>query len=281
VSNPLFYAGPGELAAAAVGSVVALSGAEARHAVQVMRLAPGEYVDVADGSGRRVSGPVLSAAPDRLEVAAEAVTDEPAPSPELVLVQALAKGDRDLLAIQTATELGVDAVHPWQSERSIVRWKGDKAAKAVAKWDAALLAAAKQARRTRVPRTENVLDGVGVASVCGPGTLVLILHEDADRSLGEAAADAGLVADHVTGPVTGPGDGGGEAPAPAGDAEAVRRVVLVVGPEGGTSPAEVDVLTGAGAVPVLLGRNVLRSSTAGPAAVAVLQQLLGRFGSRS
>ncbi|REE03163.1 16S rRNA (uracil(1498)-N(3))-methyltransferase [Citricoccus muralis] len=258
MSNPLFYVGDGELAPVSAGATVVVSGAEARHAAQVMRLSPGERVDVADGSGRRVSGTVHSAAPDRLEVTAETVHDEPAPHPELVLVQALAKGDRDLLAIQTATELGFDAVHPWQAERSIVRWKGDKAAKAVTKWEAALLSASKQARRARVPRTEKVLDGVGVASVCGPGSLVLVLHEDARQSLGEAVAEAGMLT-------------GG----------AVERIVLVVGPEGGISPAETAALSEAGGRPVLLGRHVLRSSTAGPAAVAVLQQLLGRFGPRT
>ncbi|NUL45022.1 16S rRNA (uracil(1498)-N(3))-methyltransferase [Cellulosimicrobium funkei] len=260
MSNPLFYVGDGELNPASAGDTVVVSGAEARHAAQVMRLSPGERVDVADGSGRRVSGVVHSAAPDRLEVTAETVHDEPAPHPELVLVQALAKGDRDLLAIQTATELGLDAVHPWQAERSIVRWKGDKAAKALIKWEAALLSAAKQARRARVPRTETVLDGVEVASVCGPGSLVLVLHEDAQQSLGEAVAEAGLVT--LTG-------------------GAVDRIVLVVGPEGGISPAETAALSEAGGRPVLLGHHVLRSSTAGPAAVAVLQQLLGRFGPRT
>jgi 16S rRNA (uracil1498-N3)-methyltransferase len=261
VSNPLFYVGDGELAPATAGATVVVSGAEARHAVQVMRLSPGERVDVADGSGRRVSGTVHSAAPDRLEVTAESVHDEPAPHPELVLVQALAKGDRDLLAIQTATELGLDAVYPWQAERSIVRWKSgktDKTAKALSKWEAALLSAAKQARRSRVPRTEQMLDGVGVASVCGPGSLVLVLHEDARQSLGEAVSEAGVLA-----------------------ADAVERIVLVVGPEGGISPAETAALTEAGGRPVLLGHHVLRSSTAGPAAVAVLQQLLGRFGPRT
>ncbi|MGW9549564.1 16S rRNA (uracil(1498)-N(3))-methyltransferase [Citricoccus zhacaiensis] len=260
MSNPLFYVGDGELAPASAGATVVVSGAEARHAAQVMRLSSGERVDVADGSGRRVSGIVHSAAPDRVEVTVETVHDEPAPYPELVLVQALAKGDRDLLAIQTATELGLDAVHPWQAERSIVRWKGDKAAKAVTKWEAALLSAAKQARRTRVPRTEKVLDGLGVASVCGPGSLVLVLHEDARQSLGEAVAEAGMLTGETV--------------------ERVERIVLVVGPEGGISPAETAALSEAGGRPVVLGHHVLRSSTAGPAAVAVLQQLLGRFGPR-
>jgi 16S rRNA (uracil1498-N3)-methyltransferase len=263
VSNPLFYVDAGSLASTRPGDAVVLAGAEARHAAQSMRLRPGESLDVADGSGRRVTATVVTAAPDRLEATAETVTDEPAPRPELVLVQALAKGDRDLMGIQAGTELGLDAVHPWQAERSIVRWTGgrpgkpDKTAKAVAKWDAALLAAAKQARRTRVPVVREVLDGVGITSVCGPGALVLVLHEEAQTSLGEALAEA--VSRDV----------------------AVERVVVVVGPEGGISPAELSGLTSAGAVPVLLGRNVLRSSTAGPAAIAVVQQLLGRFGSRS
>ncbi|QCU78008.1 16S rRNA (uracil(1498)-N(3))-methyltransferase [Citricoccus sp. SGAir0253] len=258
MSHPLFYAGPGALTGTRPGDAVVLTGAEARHAAQSMRLGVGEHLDVADGSGRRVTATVRSADADRLEATAEQVTDEPAPRPELVLVQALAKGDRDLMGVQAATELGVDAVHPWQAERSIVRWTGGggkaaKTAKALAKWEAALLAAAKQARRTRVPAARELLDGVGVASVCGPGTLVLMLHEDATEPLGDVLAAAGA------------------------DAE---RIVMVVGPEGGISPAEARALAGAGARPVLLGRNVLRSSTAGPAATAVVQQLLGRFGAR-
>lgn len=262
MSNPLFYAEPGTLAQVTAGGTAVLTGTEARHAAQVMRLTPGERVDVADGSGRRVSGAVVTAAADRLEVSAESVTDEPAPVPELVLVQALAKGDRDLLAIQAATELGIDAVHPWQAERSIVRWRGEKAAKAAAKWDASLLAAAKQARRTRVPHTHRMLDGGAVASVCGPGALVLVLHEDATDTLGAVLDEA-----------WGASDDDSSAP--------IERIVLIVGPEGGISPGEVEALAAAGGRPVLLGRNVLRSSTAGPAAVAVLQHLLGRFGPRT
>lgn len=272
MSNPLFYVEAGGLATTGPGGTVVLTGAEARHAAQSMRLGPGESLDLADGTGRRVTATVVTAAADRLEARAESVTDETAPRPELVLVQALAKGDRDLMGIQAGTELGLDAVHPWQAERSIVRWAGgrpgksgtpgaagaagrsDKTAKAIAKWEAALLAAAKQARRTRVPVVREMLDGVGVRSVCVPGTLVLVLHEEAQASLGEVVEDLARAAD---------------------------RIVMVVGPEGGISPAELTALTEAGAVPVLLGHHVLRSSTAGPAATAVLQQLLGRFGSRS
>ena len=98
---------------------------------------------------------------------------EPQPGIRLVLVQALAKGDRDELATETATELGIDAVIPWQSERSIVRWKGDRAAKAHAKWQSVVTAAAKQARRAWIPEVRSVVDtGAGLAKAGrgrGPG----------------------------------------------------------------------------------------------------------------
>lgn len=105
------------------GEVFVLEGPEARHAVTVKRLAPGEPVDIVDGAGTRMSGKVLAASPSGLDVECGSVAVEQQPDTRLVLVQALAKGDRDELAIETATELGIDAVIPWQSERSIVRGK--------------------------------------------------------------------------------------------------------------------------------------------------------------
>lgn len=267
MTNHLFYAEPGALDAAASGEIVAISGGEARHAVQVMRLEPGERVDLADGRGRRLTGVVTQASPQELSVRVEQVSHEPDPTPSLVLVQALAKGDRDLLAIQTATELGIDAVVPWQAERSIVRWKGEKAAKAQAKWDAALHTAAKQARRSRIPVTRPLCVGTGVAALAAPDTLVLTLHEDAEESLG--AVLTRMLSTSAANP----------SPQMASGQPAARpaEVILVVGPEGGISPQELEALSRAGAHPVRLGHHVLRSSTAGPAATAVLQQLLGRW----
>ena len=149
MTAPLFHLEPGALAGASAGAEVVFGGTEARHAAAAMRLAPGEAVLLADGSGTLGHGTVLAAAPDAVTVRLDTVAEEPAPTPALVLVQALAKGDRDLMAVQAAVELGVDAVVPWEAERSIVRWKGPKAAKARRKWADTARAAAKQARRAR------------------------------------------------------------------------------------------------------------------------------------
>lgn len=246
----LFYVDPGLLDDGRPGSTVTLTGAEARHAGGAMRLGPGDPILVADTAGRRARGTVAAADRDAVTVTVEQVEDVPAPRPELVLVQALAKGDRDTLAVQTATELGVDAVVPWESERAIVRWRGPKEAKARQKWADALHAAAKQARRARIPVLEPTLTGATVSGLVQEGAVVVVLHEDAAQPL--SAADAADWAD-------------------------AERIVLVVGPEGGISAGELEALTLAGAQLRLLGPNVLRSSTAGPAALAVLQHLLGRW----
>lgn len=150
----LFLLPPGAWGSAGVGDVVALTGPEARHAVQVVRLGVGETVLVADGAGRRGTGEVVSASRDELSVRLTGLEVVPEPSPRLVLVQALAKGDRDEQAVEAATELGVDVVVPWQAERSIVQWRGEKEARGRARWAAVVTAAAKQSRRARVPVVE-------------------------------------------------------------------------------------------------------------------------------
>ncbi len=232
-----------------------LEGPEARHAVTVKRLATGEPVDIVDGAGTRMSGKVTAASPSMLEVTCDSVVLEQRPDTRLVLVQALAKGDRDELAIETATELGIDAVVPWQSERSIVRWKGDRAAKAHAKWQSVVAAAAKQARRAWIPEVRAAVDTAALANAVEEAGLAVILHEDAVRPF-RAVLERWLEA--------GAGDG-------------VREVLLIVGPEGGISQREVTKLCGRGAVTALLGHHVLRSSTAGPAAVVLASDVLGRW----
>jgi 16S rRNA (uracil1498-N3)-methyltransferase len=157
-----------------------------------------------------------------------------------VLVQALAKGDRDEQAIEAATELGVDEVVPWQAGRSIVVWRGERAAKAHRKWGSVVLAAAKQSRRATVPVVAPVAHRRGVTELVRQASLALVLHEDASTALATVALP------------------------PDGD------VLLVVGPEGGIAPDELEAFTGAGARAVRLGDTVLRSSSAGPAALAVL-----------
>ena len=255
MSNPVFFTPAGSLDQQVPGATFVLEGSEARHAVTVKRLSVGEAVDIADGAGKRITGTVTAAAPQELTVECREVSTEPRPDVRLVLVQALAKGDRDELAAETATELGIDAVVPWQAERSIVRWKPERAAKAHAKWQSVVAAAAKQARRAWIPEVRPAVDGNGLQAAVAAADLAVILHEDAVRPLRQVLeAWRREAADGVP-----------------------REVLLIVGPEGGISPREVTRLCDAGAVTALLGHHVLRSSTAGPAATVLASDILGRW----
>ncbi|MCU1573807.1 MAG: rRNA ((1498)-N(3))-methyltransferase [Micrococcaceae bacterium] len=259
MTNALFFAETEELATLAPGSLFVLAGAEGRHASTVKRLAPGEPVDVVDGNGLRIGGTVTEARSGELELRVESVDRAPDPAERLVLVQALAKGDRDELAIETATELGVDAVLPWQAERSIVRWKGDRAAKSLAKWRAVVRAAAKQARRSWIPPVDEAVDTPALVRRAAAAGLAIVLHEEATEPLRKVlerrrSALAGAATD-----------------------AAAPEILLIVGPEGGISPRELGLLVDAGAETARLGPHVLRSSTAGPAAVALLSEALGRW----
>jgi len=266
VTTAVFHADAQLLATAAVGSVVTLRGEEARHAATVRRMRAGEEVELVDGAGLRVAGTVAAASKDELSVAVTGVTREAPPAVRLVLVQALAKGGRDEQAVETATELGVDVVVPWQASRSVSVWAGPKVEKGRRRLEAVTLAAAKQSRRAWVPGVHDLVDTrglvAGVASAVAAGGAVLVLHEQATVPIVEAVLPE---PGHVV-----PGGGSGLA--------APTEVAVVVGPEGGITDDEVAALEAAGAQPVLVGPHVLRTSTAGPAALAVLSQRLGRWG---
>ncbi|WP_404382026.1 16S rRNA (uracil(1498)-N(3))-methyltransferase [Knoellia locipacati] len=240
MSLALYLVAPGALDSSGPGDVVVLDGPEGRHAATVRRTGVGEQLRLADGRGRVVTGVVESVGRAELTLRVESVLDEPVPSPRFVLVQALAKGDRDDQAIEAATELGVDEVVPWQAGRSIVQWRGERGEKAWRKWDAVLVAATKQSRRARRPDLSPVVTTAALAARIATAGAAYVLHEDADVPL--ASLDV-------------PADG---------------DVLLVVGPEGGISPEELEAFRDAGAHVVRLGDTVLRSSSAGPAALAVL-----------
>lgn len=234
-----------DLTDAEPGDTVELAGAEARHAVTVSRTRAGETLTVGNGRGLVVRGEVTAAEPQHVAITARAVERVERPDPAVVLVQALAKGGRDELAVQTATELGVDAIVPWAAERSIVRWSGDKRSKGRQRWTAVAREASKQAMRPWLPEVHEVQDAAGLAERAGDA-LVLVLDPLAPRPLSGIRFDR-------------------------------RDIVLVVGPEGGISGPEFERLSGAGAQRVRLGSTVLRTSSAGPAAIAVLNVALGRW----
>lgn len=227
----------------AAGSSVDLAGDEGRHAITVARVRVGETLSISDGSGVVATGAVESIEGTTLTLAVASVERHAPPSPELWLAQALAKGDRDELAVQAATELGVSGVIPWAAERSVSRWDGAKAMKGRDRWAAIVREATKQSIRSRVPIVDPLATLGSLAQ--SPGS-ILVLEPTAPTRLTDVALD--------------------------GD-----RITLVVGPEGGISPRELEALAAAGATAVRLGPEVLRTSTAGPAALAVLNARLGRW----
>lgn len=228
------------------GAELLLDGAEGKHAVGVRRMRVGEAIQLTDGCGVRLRGEVSAVADKSLKVLVRDVMSEVEPAARLVLVQALAKGDRDELAIQAATELGAWAVVPWQSERSISRWDGPKIAKGVERWQTIVTEAAKQSLRVWHPEVRQPVTTRQLCTVVGDYDSVLILDPTASQSLSSLPAMQGNVA-------------------------------IVVGPEGGISDAELSELEAAGAKRVRLGAEILRTSTAGVAAIAVLQSKLGAW----
>ena len=245
---PVYVVDEAALTSAAVGAPVLLDGAEGRHAVTVRRTRVGESIEVVDGAGTRCRGTVVSIVdPTSLVVEVEAVTREALPEPQLVVVQALAKGDRGETAVETLTEVGVDEVVPWQAERSVVRWAGEKSSAGVAKWRRTAHEAAKQSRRARFPALSEVVSTPLMLERVRAASLALVLDEQATVPIADVVV---------------PRSG---------------EVLVVVGPEGGISPEEATALAAAGAVAVRLGPTVLRTSTAGTVAVAVLLAASGRW----
>jgi 16S rRNA (uracil1498-N3)-methyltransferase len=217
-----------------------VDGDEGRHAVEVLRLAPGELVRVGDGRGTVAEGSVVSAGQQGLRVAVSARFEVPAQTPEFVLVQALPKGDRGPLAVELATELGVDRIVPWMAARCVTRWREDRIEKGIAKWRAAGRAASKQSRRPRLPEVTAPMTTREVCGLLADTDLAVVLHERARRRLAEV------------------------------DIPRSGSVAVVVGPEGGLTDGEVVAFRAAGAQAIRLGAEVLRTSTAGAAALAAL-----------
>lgn len=227
------------------GETIVLTGAEAKHAAVVRRVRVGETITIGDGAGVWLEGEAsdVSAAEVRVRILRRVVHARP--QVRMVLAQALAKGDRDELAVQAACELGVDEVVPWQAARSVSRWEGAKAAKGRERWASIVREAAKQAHRAWVPEVAGV-ETTGQLARRASTARMLLLDPSAETRLTELTADS-------------------------------RDLVLVVGPEGGFAPEEIARLVEAGAERVRLGDTVLRTSTAGPAAIAVLSGILGRW----
>lgn len=234
------------LTGVSVGTTVTVDGDEAHHAVAVRRLRVGEQVVLTDGAGTSVRGAVTSTGKRVFEVEAEGVTTHERPAPEVVVVQAIPKGDRGELAVEVLTEIGVAAVVPWAASRSVAVWKGERAEKSLNRWRSTAREAAKQARRAWFPEVHEMASTAEVVALVEGSDLAVVLHEEATSSLAGLAVPTG-------------------------------SIVVVVGPEGGLSEDEVAAFVAAGAVSVKLGSEVLRTSTAGVAAVSALLSRTARW----
>ncbi|EOM76383.1 16S rRNA (uracil(1498)-N(3))-methyltransferase [Rhodococcus rhodnii] len=233
------------------GERAVLDGPEGRHAATVRRIGVGERLVLADGHGRVADAEVVGAGKDRLELLIGRDRSVTAPTPRVTVVQALPKSERSELSVELATEAGADAIVPWQASRSVSRWEGPKAAKGVGRWRSAALRAAQQSRRPVVPSVDELHTTKGVATLIADavagGALVLALHEGASSHL-------------VDLPLT-----------------RVPHVVLIVGPEGGLSGDELARFEAAGAATVLLGPQVVRTSTAAALALAAIGSATQRW----
>jgi len=239
VSDPLFLIET--LGEPAVGDPVRLDGGEGRHAVKVRRVRVGECVVLSDGSGAGVRGPVVDVEAGALTIEVAELLTTPSSPVRWVAAQALAKGDRDELAIEMLTEAGIDEVVPWQASRSIARWSTDRVERGLGRWRSSVREAAKQSRRLRIPEVAAPVSTQTLAGRVASADLALILHEEATEPIGALRVPA------------------------------AGNVLIVVGPEGGISPDELEVLTSAGGRLVSLGDTVLRTSTAGVVAFAALR----------
>jgi 16S rRNA (uracil1498-N3)-methyltransferase len=244
VTAPVFLA---DLTAAATGSRLRLDGPEGRHAASVRRLAVGELVDLTDGAGALAECRVTVAERDALQLEVLVRKDFPASAVSLTVVQALPKGDRGELAVDLLTEVGVDRIVPWAASRCVTQWRGDRGDKALDKWRAHAREAGKQSRRPWFPDVTAAVSTRDVVALLGAASVAYVLHESAATSV----AAQGI-----------PYEG---------------SVVLVVGPEGGITDEELETFTAAGAVPVRMGPTVMRTSTAGVAAAAVVLARAGRW----
>ena len=222
-----------------------LTGAEARHA-HVKRIAPGESIVLTDGTGLTATITVTRASQEEVVGEVIAHAEVPAPTPRVTVVQAIPKSERAELAVDLATQAGADEIIAWQADRCVAKWDGKKAPKAVAKWQAAADSAAKQSRRARIPQVRGPLTTPQLVQELSGGRdgassnapTVLVLHEEATASIKDV-------------PLT-------------------EDVVLLVGPEGGIGDAELDRLKEAGATPIKLGPEVLRTASAAMVALAAI-----------
>ena len=233
------------------GSAV-ISGETGHHIATVLRLKAGETILLADGHGREAIARITSLDKDRVNVEI-APPGCPAPGEETVritLYQGLPKGEKLDLILQKCTELGVARIVPFMAERSVARLAGERLDKRVQRWERIVREAARQSGRSRIP-TIGFAENLRTALQSDHSELRLLIWEgEQEMGLRPVLERSGKAA----------------------------AVAVIIGPEGGLTAAEAAAATASGFTPITLGGRILRTETAGPAAVAILQYVLGDMG---
>lgn len=247
MTAPRFYS-PVPLSA---DSSIDLSENAARHACRVLRLRAGDDLTLFDGAGGEYTARIAAVARERVSVEVLQWRDVECEAPiQLTLVQALQAGEKMDMTMQKAVELGVARIVPVASRRSVVRLDGERALRRLEHWRGVVASACEQCGRNRVPEVA-ALGGLDrwLGAPAGRGVLRLMLVPGAAQTLNDLAI-----------------------PAPGGEVE------LLIGAEGGLAPEEVALAAAAGYQGVRLGPRILRTETAGLAALAAIQCLWGDFG---
>lgn len=226
------------------GSTQSLENDQAHHAIKVLRLNLGEVIQISDGVKNWVSGPIIEISKKKLRISVSEKGEYKDKKPELVLVQAVTKSDRNKEMLELVIEAGVDRIIPWQAERSISKWQSDSAQK----WEIGIKEACKQARQIRLPKLMQMLTITDLIKLFSKDTQAIVFHESA----GEKFAQLQL-------------------------ADSLTSIFLIIGPEGGISPNELSIFENIGCKVVRLGETVLRSAHAGFAAISAIQTKLGRW----
>lgn len=227
------------------GSAVSLEGRQAHYLGRVLRVAPGQRVVLFNGDGSDYACEVSRAGKSRLDFDVVARLPARPESPlRVVVAQAVSRGERMDQTLQKCTELGAWAFQPLWSERVEVRLKGEKLARRRQHWQGVVASACEQSGRAVLP---EVLPPLALSewSARPANTCRVVLAPGAEKGLAQI--------------------------------DLASPVEVAVGPEGGFSDIEQAMLERAGVVPVHLGPRILRTETAAPAAVAVLQALKGDF----
>ena len=226
------------------GSTQTLDKDEAHHAIKVLRLKLGEVIKISDGVKKWVSGPIIEISKKELKISVSEKGEFEEKFPELVLVQAVTKSDRNKEMLELVVEAGVDRIIPWQAERSISKWQSDSAQK----WEITIKEACKQARQIRLPKLMPMLTTAGVVQLLSKDAQAIVFHESAAEKFAQLQLT-----------------------------DSLKSIFLVIGPEGGISPSELSIFENGGGKIFRLGETVLRSAHAGFAAISAVQTKLGRW----